>query len=186
LSNSTRENGSGQSSSTSPSTQTRSTSTDRPPILVRGERGPKTYPYKTLAGGLVPALAIRLVSLDGVPQPPALAVIDSGADRSTFPPDWARGLGIELEEGCCEKETAVTAGGETELWVYKPGVKALIDGLEHHLKATFCVGLEVALLGRKDFFADYKVTFDERLECFTLEPYKARSRSEGGRVRHKR
>jgi hypothetical protein len=118
--------------------------------------------------------------LDGVQQPLSLAIIDSGADRSTFPTEWAEELGIKLDLTCCEKSTAETAGGRAELWIYKPGIKALIDGVEHHLKATFCTGLEVALLGRKDFFAVYEVTFDERAQSFTLEPYGPRDWSEGG------
>jgi hypothetical protein len=94
--------------------------------------------------------------------------------------EWAKALGIQLDVTCCEKSTAETAGGPAELWIYRQGIKALIDGRKHHLKASFCKGLKVALLGRRDFFDAYKVTFDEREESFTLEPYGPREWSETG------
>lgn len=132
----------------------------------------RTYPYKALAGGeYVPALPIRLFSLDGELQPSVLAVVDSGADGSTFPVMWAKGLGIGLDVSCCEESTAETAGGTVVCWIYRPGIKAWVAGREHHLKASFCEGLEVPLLGRKDFFNAYKVTFDQRAKSFMLEPY---------------
>jgi hypothetical protein len=65
----------------------------------------------------------------------------------------------------------MTAGGPAVVWRYTPGIKAVIDGVEHHLKADFCEGLYVALLGRKDFFRAYRVSFDERAKNFTLEPF---------------
>jgi hypothetical protein len=77
-------------------------------------------------------------------------------------------LGIMLNDGWCDKTTAETAGGAVECWVYKPGVKARIAGEEHHLKASFCAGLKIPLLGRRDFFTAYKVAIDQRERRFTL------------------
>jgi hypothetical protein len=78
-------------------------------------------------------------------------------------------LGIKLDGGWCDKTTAETAGGAVECWVYKPGIKARIVGEEIHLKASFCEGLKVPLLGRRDFFNAFKVTIDQRGEAFTLQ-----------------
>jgi hypothetical protein len=182
LSDSTSDSGREQSSSTSPNTPTLSTSTEAGrPEAVRLADQSRTYPYKALAGSeYVPALPIRLRSLDGVLQPSALAIVDSGADRSTFPTMWADSLGIKLHESWCEKSTAETAGGTVVCWIYPPGITALIDGREHRLKASFCEGLEVPLLGRKDLFNAYRITFDQRAKTFTLDPYPPRDwRNEG-------
>jgi hypothetical protein len=109
--------------------------------------------------------------LDGDLQPSSLAIIDSGADVSTFPVTWARGLGIKTDLTCCERSCAETAGGPAVVWTYPQGIKAVIDGVELHLKADFCEGLKVPLLGRRDFFRAHRITFDERTKTFTLEPY---------------
>lgn len=84
---------------------------------------------------------------------------------------WAARLGIKTDLTCCERSCAQTAGGPAVVWTYPSGIKAIIDGAEHHLKADFCEGLQVALLGRKDFFYAYSVSFDERAKTFTLEPF---------------
>jgi Aspartyl protease len=126
-------------------------------------------------------LAIRLRSLDGELQPSTPAIVDSGADTSTFPASMAKSLGITLDESCCERGRAATANGETVIWSYPQGIKALIeDRGEHHLKADFCDGLTIPLLGRKDFFNAYRVTFDERAETLTLEPLGPRDWSPTG------
>lgn len=172
LSDSTSSSGREQSSSTYPSTPTHSTSTESDLEALPLAPKRKTYPYRALADEeYVPALPIRLRGLDGKWQPSALAIVDSGADGSTFPTMWAHGLGIELNPGWCDESTAETAGGTVVCWVYRPGIKALIDGTEHQLKASFCEGLEVPLLGRKDLFEAYKIMFDQRAKSFTLEAY---------------
>lgn len=161
---------SGRGSSASPSTPTQSTSTRREaPVAARLRR--TKHEYKSLGGELVPALDIRLRTLDGTWQPETPALIDSGADVSTFPAGWAPSLGVTLDASCCEEKKAVTAGGPATVWAYSPGLKVLIDGAEHHLKAEFCEGLDLPLLGRRDFFMKYRVSFDQRTESFTLEPY---------------
>jgi hypothetical protein len=119
----------------------------------------------------VPALNIRLRGADGRLQPETPAIIDSGADVSTFPGEWAKSLGITLDLTCCEEKTARTASGTTTVWCYPQGIHVSIEGVEHFLKADFCHELEVPLLGRRDFFSKYKVCFDERKKVFTLEAY---------------
>jgi hypothetical protein len=47
----------------------------------------------------------------------------------------------------------------------------LVEGEKHHLAANFCKDLKVPVLGRKDFFAIYRVTVDEDREAVVLEPY---------------
>ncbi len=82
----------------------------------------------------------------------------------------ARGLGIELHADCT-LSVAETAGGKVACWIYKRGLTVFAADTTHHLKASFCEGLKVPLLGREDFFEGYRVTFDQRTPSFTLEPY---------------
>jgi hypothetical protein len=53
-----------------------------------------------------------------------------------------------------------------------PGVlKPFIDVALVKLYAVFSPLLPIALLGREDFMAHFKVMFDQRQRSFTLEPY---------------
>lgn len=131
------------------------------------------HEYRTIGGALVPALAIRVQGLDGAWQPETLALIDSGADLTTFPASWAKSLGIALDASCCEEKQAVTAGGPAVVWAYPQGLRVSIEGIDHWLKAEFCIGLDLPLLGRRDFFDSYRIMFDERAKSFTLEPYES-------------
>lgn len=143
-------------------------------VPVRDGRASVTeHEYKTLGDDLVPALDICLLDLDGVEQPPTPAIIDSGADISTFPGEWAEILKIKLDLTCCEEKKARTAGGPAQIWHYSQGLHVVIEGERHHLKANFCETLEVPLLGRRDFFLKYRIAFDERAKSFTLDPYRS-------------
>jgi Aspartyl protease len=117
-----------------------------------------------------PALPIELVRLDGKVLNPIRAIVDSGADATTLPIEWARQLGIDVDRDCV-REPCGTAGGETTGFVYLGSVKAIVLGEHITLTVTFNEGLDVALLGRRDFFFWYKVEFDQRAKSFTLERY---------------
>jgi predicted aspartyl protease len=128
--------------------------------------------YKTVGGGArCPALDIVLTTIQGNELTSVTALVDSGADCSMFPIEWASKLGIELKD--CREEECATAGGPVAHYVYEPGISAMIEGREHKLAATFCEHLSVVLLGR-DLFLYHKITFDERAKCITLEPYPSR------------
>lgn len=121
-----------------------------------------------------------MCGLDGAWQPETLALLDSGADVSTFPASWANSLGVVLDPSCCEEKKATTAAGPAVVWAYKPGLRVAVEGATHLLNADFCVGLDLPLLGRRDFFDKYRITFDQRAKTFTLEPYGPRDWSETG------
>jgi len=103
-----------------------------------------------------------------------MALVDSGADATMLPGPLAKALGIDLVNDCIE-EKGTTAGGPTTNYVYSAGLDAIVMGEKIHLNATFNEGLEVVLLGRCDFFALYKVSFDERAQQFSLERYDSSS-----------
>lgn len=49
-------------------------------------------------------------------EAPVPALLDSGADRTTFPVEFAEALGIHLSQ--CRKEPFDSAGGEAEEFVW--------------------------------------------------------------------
>jgi hypothetical protein len=104
--------------------------------------------------------------------PASAAILDSGADVSTFPASWARSIGIVLEDkGQCTEDEAMTAGGPITIWKYAQGLHIVIEDIQHWVKADFCEKLRVPLLGRTDFFRYYKTTIDERRRSFMLSAY---------------
>ncbi len=108
--------------------------------------------------------------------PKTPAVVDSGCDVTSFPKGWAATLGIEFDK--CDQFAGVTAAGQDDQNKpanlprrYAPGVDALVMGHKVHLEAVFRPGLPVILLGREDFFQEFKVFFDQRKKTFRLERY---------------
>jgi predicted aspartyl protease len=103
-------------------------------------------------------------------QIPVHAIVDSGADYTFLPRDYAAHLGIDIAQ--CREEDCETAGGVTKQYVWDAGLDALVQGINVvvHLKTAFATTPHV-LLGREDFFAEFLVSFNERAQRFTLEPY---------------
>ncbi|MGC9221008.1 MAG: hypothetical protein ACP5H2_06605 [Solirubrobacteraceae bacterium] len=66
-----------------------------------------------------------------------------------------------------------TAGGQTTNLTYEPGVQAIFMGKRIELYAAFNEGLPVILLGRADFFATFRVLFDERAKTMTISEYES-------------
>lgn len=91
--------------------------------------------------------------------------------RRPFLSRWRQSIGVELKEPTCKEDEATTAGGPTTVWSYPHGLHIEIEGIDHWVKAEFCEKLDVPLLGRKDFFMNYRVTFDERRHVFVLDAY---------------
>jgi hypothetical protein len=104
--------------------------------------------------------------------PEALALVDSGADRSIFPAAWAPALGIDLDQDC-EQAPGNTAGGATTNFNYAAGIEAIFMGKRIKLFATFNPGLPLILLGREDFFDTFHVSFDQRAKTMTISEYEA-------------
>jgi predicted aspartyl protease len=96
------------------------------------------------------------------------ALVDTGADCSAFPLHWMRRLGIRKKD--CLVRTFETAGGPAKQWRFRDGLQAVILGRRIGLEACF-VDTPVALLGREDFLAHFRVSFDQRQCRFTIRPY---------------
>jgi hypothetical protein len=97
--------------------------------------------------------------------------VDSGADYSIFPAYLAPSLGVNLDE--CREEPCVTAAGVGTMKIRDLPFEAEIQAMRTRfaMKAAFNEDASVVLLGRDDFFQEFKVSFDHRALLFTLEKY---------------
>jgi hypothetical protein len=131
----------------------------------------KSFPYRALYGALLkPAVPLVIHGPKNRLTTPGL--IDSGADYSMFPASFAVPLGIDLATEC-HQETCTTAGGDVTQHIYEAALEVEIQAMATRipLKVAFLANVPVVLLGRTDFFSQFKVLFDERSQTFTLEPY---------------
>lgn len=100
-------------------------------------------------------------------------LVDSGASDTLIPYDLMSFLGIS--EANCQIEPCETAGGPTDQYVWPPGIEVNVQQMARKVavKASFTKGLppRVVLLGRKDFFGQFRVEIDERAQTFSLDPY---------------
>jgi hypothetical protein len=101
---------------------------------------------------------------------PTPALVDSGADSSMFPLEFAHHLGIDL--GSCRREECRTAGGSATQHIWEEGLDVVVQGINRtiHLGASFSE-TTVVLLGRADFFQAFRVSIDHRAQRFRLEAY---------------
>jgi hypothetical protein len=113
---------------------------------------------------------VTLLGGHGGEMTTARALVDSGADFTTFSHEWAELLGIDLERDCEERSVGVADGRPSKRFVYTKGLWVEVVGEKLFLAvAMFCKNLPVALLGRKDFFERYVVLLDQRNHRFFLE-----------------
>ncbi len=90
-----------------------------------------------------------------------VAFVDTGASYSLFKPDVADILGIKMEEG---EQREVIIGDGDKLQVYLHRVLFFIAGQEFTATIGFSHGLGTGfnILGRKDIFERFLVTFNEK------------------------
>lgn len=99
---------------------------------------------------------------------PVRALVDSGADCSCFPEEFASSLGIDLEE--CEQNQVHTGNGLAIHYCSDQPLRATIAEREVFLKASFGP-IGVPVLGREDFFAEFLVEVDHRRRVVSLTPH---------------
>jgi len=119
---------------------------------------------------LRPALPVTLLGGHGGEMTTARALIDSGADYTTFSDEWAKLLGIEFERDCERIEVGVADARRSIRHVFTRGLQIEVVGEKLLLPVVmFCQNLPIGLLGRRDFFERYLVLFDHRNHDFFLE-----------------
>jgi hypothetical protein len=96
-------------------------------------------------------------------------LVDSGADYSILPASYAHYLGIDVD--ACEERPATTAGGTGTVLVHPLPLEAEVEAMNARfaMKSAFTKHGSTILLGREDFFKEFRVTIDEPAQTFTLE-----------------
>lgn len=96
------------------------------------------------------------------------ALIDSGADATSFPEIWADVLGVDLDE--CLSVKVQTGNGITWHPESTKVFSITVAEIQISVRPRFApVG--IAILGRRDFFMSFKVEFDEQRRVTRLTPY---------------
>jgi gag-polyprotein putative aspartyl protease len=121
-----------------------------------------------LHGGSVrPALPIVIHSAHS--RLAVRALVDSGADYSILPKSYANYLGVDLSE--CVEQPCTSAGGTGTVLVHPVPLEAEIQALDVRfaMRSAFSEQASTILLGREDFFKQFRVTIDEPAQTFTIE-----------------
>jgi hypothetical protein len=84
---------------------------------------------------------------------------------------WAARMGIDFDTHCHEIRGNTASGKDDTQRIFRPGIHGLVSGHKVPLCAIFNPQIPVALLGREDFMAYFKVSFDQQRQVFTLEAY---------------
>jgi hypothetical protein len=104
---------------------------------------------------------------NGVPRS-IIGLVDSGADSSLFPVQWASEFGIDLAQ--CRDANGSSAAGKTTYYEWPGGLHATTAGERLRLAAVFG-STPFVLLGRDDFFAHFRVAFDQQAMTFEVSPH---------------
>jgi hypothetical protein len=128
------------------------------------------YPYVQTATSPI-ARPMLLIAVRHAPHPavPLVALVDSGADVSTFHLDIAAQLRIDL--GTCRVSGVRGVGGQAQ--AYSAPVELDVEGRRFVAEVRFTSGvpLTLALLGRHDVFEQFQFGFDQRGRRLLIEPY---------------
>jgi hypothetical protein len=95
-------------------------------------------------------------------------LIDSGADSSLFPVQWASEFGVDLAS--CVSTVGTSAAGNTGYFRWADGLLASVAGETFRLQAMFGA-CPIVLLGRSDFFGHFRVIFNQQAMTFEIEPH---------------
>ena len=117
------------------------------------------YPYLQERGRFAPIVPIRLKGKDGWLT--VDAYVDSGATYSTFKSEIAEILGIDLDKA---EKVYATVGSGTLITVYLKEVDIEFAGKFFKVTLGFSkqLGIGFNVIGRKGFFENFSITFNEK------------------------
>lgn len=131
--------------------------------------GPVHVPYRNAPGfnAKKPWLQLYFAGL----RIPLLGLVDSGSDSSSFPLDLGVALGLTYDTTSPVQGLGVS--GDFQFYVATNELVAQSDVGQIVFRRALLVpgGARHILLGRNDFFRQYRVKFSEREERMELEPY---------------
>ncbi len=113
------------------------------------------FPYVELRGRLLPIVPVEVNDIE------FYAFVDSGASFSIFHSDIAEMLELKIESG---EKVLVTVGDGSLIPVYIHELKVKFADKEFEAKIGFSkkLGIGFDIIGRKDFFDNFKICFDEK------------------------
>ena len=126
-----------------------------------------TFPYLRKGAQYFPVVD---VTLTGPRHTLAIkALVDSGASFSVFRAEVLDYLGVPLTQG--KRLSLEGIGGR--IWGYLHRLSAGVGATRFPLSVVFSRELTVSfnLLGRENFFQEFRVTFDERARVTHLQVY---------------
>ena len=114
------------------------------------------FPYKKLAGKLLPVVPIELKGGEWISYD---AYVDSGAGYSIFHSDVIDDLEIKLEDG---EKTYITVGDGSQIIAYLHKILVKIADQEFVAGIGFSerLGIGFNIIGQSDIFDRFKICFD--------------------------
>lgn len=134
---------------------------------------PSQWPYEPRAGGserLEPCVPVTFTGPADSAR--TVALVDSGADHTTLPIEFAEPLGVNIAAAEIVPVMHMTPDGPQSVACYRPTepLTAEVAGRTFELDAVFGPAWE-PILGRSDLFRAFVVTVDERNRRTVLSPY---------------
>lgn len=113
------------------------------------------FPYVELRGRFLPIVPVEFNDVE------FYAFVDSGASFSIFHTDIAEILDIKMEYG---EKVFVTVGDGSLIPVHIHELKVRFAGKEFAARIGLSrkLGIGFDIIGRKDFFENFKICFDEK------------------------
>ena len=125
-------------------------------------------PYKFYNGEFYPIIKIKLKGPQGIFD--AEAYVDSGASTSIFMAEFASVLGIDYTRGQVSY-TMVGDGSFIPFYVHRVPLQIGNVWVKAAIGFSSRLGAEFNLLGQKDIFDRFKVTFDKRNKRVSFQSY---------------
>jgi hypothetical protein len=121
-------------------------------------------------GQLRPYLLLTLIGIKPDQEVEISGLLDTGADRSVLPIDYAEELGYTVDDLAPVDVSQVE--GTASAWAAKKPCEAFLDGLpdiKFKIEPLFVASLH-ALWGRADLMMNFKIGVSEKYRELTLEP----------------
>lgn len=127
-------------------------------------------PYKPGPDGqLRPYLLLTVIGLEQGREVSISGLIDTGADRSVLPIDYAEELGYAVDDLAPVDVTQVE--GSASAWVAQKACEAFVDGLpdiKFEVRPVFVASLN-ALWGRADLMMNFTISVSEKDKELSLQ-----------------
>jgi hypothetical protein len=128
-------------------------------------------PYKRGPDGQWrPYLLLTLIGVKSGVEIEILGLVDTGADRSVLPLDYAAELGYRADDLASVEVGQVE--GSASAWLAQKPCKASVDGIpevEFEIAPLFVSSLNV-LWGRADLMMSFTISVSEKNKELTLQP----------------